>query len=587
GIQLAAEGNGYYSTLMAELKAGTRYRFRLDDNPTLLPDPASRFQPEGPSGPSQVIDPDAFVWSDKDWGGLRPWGNVGYEMHIGTFTPPGTWGAAAEQLPELARLGVTMLEIMPIADFPGQFGWGYDGVNLFAPTRLYGAPDDFRGFVNAAHQAGVGVLLDVVYNHLGPHDNTLPAWSPYYLTDKYENEWGDAINFDGENSGPVREYFLSNARYWLREFHLDGLRIDATQAFFDNSNDHILRALAREVRSTAGNRSVVIIGESEPQRAELMRPFDSGGFGMDMLWNDDFHHSAIVAVTGRQEAYFTDYNGAPQEFISATKYGYLFQGQRYKWQKHARGSPAWGLPRWAFMVYLQNHDQVPNAGAGRRLQYFTSPGRYRAITALLLLGPNTPLLFQGEEFASTSPFHYFADHAGELAEKVRNGRKEFLTQFRSTATVEMQERIADPGARETFEMCKLDFSERDAHQEIYRLHLDLLRLRHKDAVISRLGDDGFDGAVLGPECFVLRYFSPGRQDRLLIVNLGKDLHLDSAPEPLLAPFEGLQWVLLWSSEHPDYGGSGTPDVVTEENWEIPGHSAVLLKPSLPEEVPHE
>jgi len=501
-----------------------------------------------------------------------------YEMHVGTFTQQGTWEAAARELHELAETGITALEIMPVADFPGKFGWGYDGVNMYAPTRLYGRPDDFRSFVDRAHAEGIGVILDVVFNHLGPDGNYLKEFAPGYFTHRHTTEWGDAINFDGEDSGPVREYFLTNACYWLTEFHLDGLRVDATQAFFDDSDDHILRAIVREAHAAAKGKSVVVIGESEPQRAELMRPVKERGFGMDMLWNDDFHHTATVALTGRTEAYFTDYLGTPQELISSVKWGYLFQGQRYKWQRKPRGSNAWGIPRYRFVNYLQNHDQVPNAGIGRRLHLLTDPGRFRAITALFLLGPGTPLLFQGEEFGALTPFHYFADHHDALAKLIVTGRKEFLSQFRSSATPEIQALIPDPGDPWTFQSSKLNFADREKSKDIYQLHRDLLQLRHNDPVLKRGAECMLEGAVLADEALVLRFFGDREDDRLLIVNLGLDLHLDPAPEPLLAPFDGKSWSILWSSEDPRYGGHGTPSIVPETGWRIPGHATFVLMP---------
>ncbi|HEV3496357.1 MAG TPA: malto-oligosyltrehalose trehalohydrolase, partial [Actinomycetes bacterium] len=430
--ELAPEGDGYFSGLVADAGAGTRYRFCLDGEDYLYPDPASRFQPEGPHGPSQVVDPWAYRWSDMDWKGAALPGQVLYEMHIGTFTREGTWAAAERELPELAAVGITCLEVMPVADFPGRFGWGYDGVNLFAPTRLYGDPDDFRRFVDRAHQLGLAVILDVVYNHLGPDGNYLKAFAPAYFTNKYKTEWGEPINFDGPDSGPVRDYFASNAAYWIDEYHLDGLRLDATQNIYDDTPDpakHILAEIGRRVRAAAGGRSTLIVNENEPQHPRLARPLDRGGIGLDALWNDDFHHSAMVALTGRNQAYYTDYLGTAQEFVSAVKYGYLYQGQWYSWQGKRRGQPGLDIAPAAFVTFIQNHDQIANSGRGLRAHQLTSPGRYRAMTALMLLAPGTPMLFQGQEFAASAPFLYFADHKPDLAKLVHRGRREFLSQF--------------------------------------------------------------------------------------------------------------------------------------------------------------
>ncbi|MET0500614.1 MAG: malto-oligosyltrehalose trehalohydrolase [Candidatus Binatia bacterium] len=575
--ELESDSVGYFSGLLLEAAPGMLYRYRLDGEKT-YPDPASRFQPEGPHGPSQIVDPAAFSWTDRDWCGVHIQGQVIYEMHVGTFTRPGTWEAAACELEILTRLGITVLEVMPVADFTGSFGWGYDGVDLYAPTRLYGTPDDFRRFVDRAHRTGLAVILDVVYNHFGPEGAYFTEFSDHYFTDRYENEWGKPINFDGKNSAPVREFIIANAGYWIDEFHVDGLRLDATQQIFDSSSPHVLEEITRAAREAAHGREIIIVAENEPQQVKLIRPPDQGGYGMDALWNDDFHHTATVAMTGRNEAYYTDYHGAPQEIVSALKWGYLYQGQRYSWQKQRRGTPAFGIRPAGFINYIQNHDQVANSGLGLRVHLLTTPGRYRAMTALMLLAPGTPMLFQGEEFASSSPFVFFADHRPKLASAVSEGRADFFTQFRSMATAEMQQLIPDPENPDTFEHCKLDFNERERHADVYALHCDLLRLRKEDAAFSSQRAGAFDGAVLGSEAFLLRFFSEVSGDRLLLVNLGRDLHLDAAPEPLLAPPEGRRWEILWSSESPRYGGSGTPPVETDEGWRIPGHATVVLFP---------
>jgi maltooligosyltrehalose trehalohydrolase len=510
---------------------------------------------------------------------MRLPGQIVYEMHIGTFTREGTWKGAMAELPELVATGVTLLEVMPIADFAGRFGWGYDGVNLFAPSRLYGEPDDLRRFVDRAHALGLGVILDVVYNHFGPDGNYLGEFSGHYCTDRYTTDWGQAINFDGDGSAPVREFFIANAGYWIDEYHFDGLRLDATQNIYDHSPEHILAAIARRVRQAARGRGTVLIAENEPQIVKLVRPPSEGGYGLDALWNDDLHHSAMVAATGRREAYYTDHLGAPQELISALKWGYLFQGQRYSWQKQRRGTPAWGVSPAAFVAFLQNHDQVANSGTGARLHHLTSPGRHRALTALLLLAPGTPMLFQGQEFSASSPFLYFADHRPELARRVREGRVEFLAQFPSLRDPAVRSRLDDPCDVRTFERCKLDASERERHGEAYALHRDLLALRRTDPAFRAQRPGGMDGAVIGADAFVLRFFGEERgNDRLLVVNLGRHLEPHVVPEPLLAPPEERQWTLLWSSEHPRYGGAGTPDVeATDGTWRIPAEAAFVLR----------
>ena len=582
---LQSEPGGYFSGL-AQATPGTRYHYRLDGAEKLYPDPASRHQPEGPHGPSVVVDPSAFAWSDDAWRGAGARGQVIYELHVGTFTPEGTWEAAARELPELASLGVTMIEVMPVADFAGTFGWGYDGVNLFAPTRLYGTPDDFRRFVDRAHGLGVAVILDVVYNHFGPDGNYLGSFSAHYTTDKHKTDWGEAINYYDDDSAPVREFFLANVEHWMDEYHLDGLRLDATQNIYDESPDHIVKAITRKVRACGKKRGweTFVVAENEPQDTTLVRPVDKGGAGLDAMWNDDYHHSAVVALTGHNQAYFTDYMGEPQEFISAIKYGFLYQGQRYKWQKQRRGSPSLDLDPTCFVYFLENHDQVANSGRGHRLSVHSSPGRMRAMTALLLLGPGTPMLFQGQEFASSKDFHYFADHGPNLATLVHAGRKESLAQFPNMATPLMQDNIPDPADPRTFALCKLDLSERESHAEVYALHRDLLRLRREEPSFHQQRPRNVDGAVIAPSAFVLRFFGVDGNDRLLLVNMGRDLHLYPSPEPLLAPPSGMRWELQWSSEDYAYGGCGTAQPESEENWRLPGEAAIVLHP-VPDEEP--
>jgi maltooligosyltrehalose trehalohydrolase len=355
------------------------------------------------------------------------------------------------------------------------------------------------------------------------------------------------------------------------------LRLDAMQALFDASDEHIITAVTRAAYEAAPGRGVLIVGESEPQRANLLRRSQDGGRGIQAVWADDFHHSAMVAMTGRNEAYYSDHVGSPQELVSAAKYGYLFQGQYYGWQKKGRGTPAFDIPIDRFVNYLQNHDQIANSGRGERFHRLTSPGRARAMTALLLLLPTTPLLFQGQEFWASTPFRYFADHDPALADGIRKGRAAFVAQFPSLATEAAQARLPDPCSEETFLACKLDWSERERNEAALRLHRDLLTLRRKDPTFSAQRSRDIDGAVIGPEAFLLRFFGEEGDDRLLVVNLGRDLRLASMAEPLLAPPAGKNWRLLWSSEHPDYGGAGVSTEL-EWRWKVQGHAATVMRP---------
>jgi maltooligosyltrehalose trehalohydrolase len=571
---LAPGAAGHFTGVVLEATPGMRYRLRLDGEEPSYPDPVSRYQPEGPHGPSEIVDAESFTWTDSTWPGVGLEGQVLYEVHVGTFTPEGTWAAATAQLDALATLGVTVLEIMPVADFPGRFGWGYDGVCLFAPTRLYGGPDDFRRFVDEAHRLGLGVILDVVYNHLGPDGNHLARFAPDFFTDRHENEWGPALNFDGPGAAAAREFVLANAGYWIDEFHLDGLRLDATQAIHDESPEHILTEVARTVRAAARGRRTIVVAENEPQDVRLLRPAASGGHALDAVWNDDFHHTAMVALTGRREAYYRDHRGTPQELLSAVKWGWLFQGQFYAWQDQPRGTASLDVAPAHFVTFLQNHDQVANSLRGERIHQLASPARLRALTALLLLAPGTPMLFQGQEFHASSPFLYFADHRADLAADVGQGRAGFLRQFPSIAGAEAH--LDPPHAPTTFERCKLDPHERHRHPHAVDLHRDLLTLRRTDPTFRDQRARGVDGAVLGDQALALRFLRAGPDDRLLIVNLGGEAVPDGLAEPLLAPPAGQRWRLAWSSDDCRYGGPGITDPGIA--WRLPAEAALVMVP---------
>lgn len=574
-VALESEGNGYFSGWAEEVTAGALYTFRLDDRGS-FPDPYSRYQPAGPHGPSMVIDPDDYRWSETDWSGLRPRDLVIYEMHIGAFTPEGTLDAASRELPELAALGITCIELMPLGEFPGRFNWGYDAVDLFAPYHGYGDHDALKRFVDAAHACGVGVILDVVYNHVGADGNFLSKFSESYFTDRYRNEWGDPFNFDGPGCAAVREFVIENAKYWIREFRLDGLRLDATQSICDQTQPHVLAELANETRHVAAPRSIVLIGENEPQDARPMQEASRGGYGLDALWNDDFHHSCRVAMTGSHGGYFHDYRGRAQELLSLCKRGFLYQGQHYYWQGKTRGRPALGRPACSFVGYIQNHDQVANTLCGVRLQHLTSPGRHRAVTALFLLAPHTPLLFMGQEFCASAPFAFFADSAAEQSQATWQGRRKFISQFSQFATLEAQARVPDPADPQTFERAKLSFWERKAHSSSYDLHRELLRLRRFDPVIGAQPGEPLDGAVLSEKCLLLRWFDARSGDRLLLVNLADELELHPAPEPLLAPPDARRWKIVLSTDDVQYGGLGAVSPVESGKWRIPAECAVLL-----------
>ncbi|MCP3143327.1 malto-oligosyltrehalose trehalohydrolase [Pyxidicoccus xibeiensis] len=557
--------------------AGALYKYRLDGE-ECLPDPCSRFQPEGPHGPSQVVDPHRYAWSDAGWRGVTLKGQVLYELHLGTFTPEGTCASAAAKLPLLKELGITTVELMPLHTYPGRYNWGYDGVTLFAPCAVYGDPDDLRRLVDEAHRLGLGIIVDVVYNHLGPDGNYLARFSPGYFNPKYPNEWGEPTNFDdGDAAGPSRDFFIQNACYWLTEYHFDGLRLDATQSLYDASSRHIVTELVAHARAATRGRDILLIAENEPQDVKVVTPPEAGGHGADAVWVDDFHHSARVAAVGRSEAYLMDYRGTAQELLSCALRNSLYQGQYYGWQKKRRGSPLLRTPAEHVVFYLQNHDQLANTLRGERLHVLTGAPRMRALTTFFLLLPQTPMLFMGQEFFASSPFLYFVDHQPELQGLVQQGRDGFLSQFASARHALEAEGFHMPIGEEAFRRSKLDWSERARHPGALALHQDLLRLRREDPVFAAQDRSRIDGAVLGPGALLLRYLGSEQEgDRLLLLNLGTGLDYEPCPEPLVAPPGGRNWRVLLSSDQVRYGGMGTAPVPEDGRLHLPGQTALVL-----------
>ena len=502
-VALQKHDSGVFTATLAGAGAGTQYRYKIDgDGP--YPDPCSRYQPDGVHGPSEVINPNEFNWSDGDWKGVPAEQLVVYELHVGTFTKAGTFAAAAGMLPKLADLGVSAIELMPLSDFPGDRGWGYDGVCPYAPPRCYGRPDDLRRLIDSAHRLGMAVLIDVVYNHLGPDGNYLSKFSPYYFFTSHQTDWGTGPNFDGENCNMVEDYFVENALHWIYEYHADGLRLDATHSIMDDGERHVLELLTDRVHEAgdALGRKTLVIAEDERNLADLLRPRPEGGFGMDGVWADDFHHQVRRALTNEKDGYYADYTGSADDIAKTIRQGWFYSGQRSKRSRTPRGTPTDGLAPSHFVVCIQNHDQIGNRAFGERLNQQIDLAAYRAASALLLMVPQTPLLFMGQEWAASTPFLYFTDHNPALAGLVTDGRRREFRHFTAFTDPNIRTRIPDPQATATFWSSKLlwDEREREPHDGIVRLYRDLIRMRKTEPALQAGGthDAGTvaEGAVL-------------------------------------------------------------------------------------------
>jgi maltooligosyltrehalose trehalohydrolase len=481
-LPLNERGGGWFELVTDAARARTEYNFRVD-GAQQVPDPASRFQPQDVHGPSEVIDPTAFDWTDDGWRGRRWEEAVIYELHVGAFTSAGSFCSARERLDHLADLGVTAIELMPIADFPGQRNWGYDGVLPFAPDSSYGRPDDLKALVDASHGRGIMVLLDVVYNHFGPEGNYLGVYAPQFFTNRHHTPWGNAINFDGPESRTVRDFFINNALYWLSEYHFDGLRLDAVNAILDDSTPDILTELAQAVRgSIAVDRQVHLILENDRnQSSYLRRTPQCQPQAFDAQWNDDIHHALHVLVSGEKDGYYADYANRPLEQLGRCLVsGFAYQGDVSFYRNgETRGESTEGLPPTAFVSFLQNHDQVGNRAFGERLVTTSDPRAVRAALAILLLAPSPPLLFMGEEFGAQTPFLFFCDFKKALAAAVTAGRRNEFARFARFNDPTARMGIPDPNDAATFEMSRLDWGviEQPRHQSWLRFYKELIRLR--------------------------------------------------------------------------------------------------------------
>jgi maltooligosyltrehalose trehalohydrolase len=531
--------HGWHQYVAVGVRAGARYKYILEDG-TEVPDPASRFQPEDVHGPSEVIDPRAYTWNDAEWRGRRWEECVIYELHIGTFTRHGTFRAAIERLGWLADLGITAIEVMPVADFPGDRNWGYDGVLLFAPESSYGRPEDMKEFVDAAHARGIAVFLDVVYNHFGPDGNYQSAYSPIF-TENHHTPWGAAVNYDANGSSVVREFVIENALYWIHEFHLDGLRLDAVHAIKDDSELHVLAEIAMRVRQSVENRPVHLLLENEENQASYLRRGDAGHpLTYSAQWNDDVHHVLHAAATGETSGYYIEYAGKTELLGKALAEGFAFQGEQMEYRGTPRGEPSRELPPTAFVSFIQNHDQVGNRAFGDRITTFAPAEAVQAIVSVYLLLPQIPMLFMGEEFGASTPFTFFCDFEPELADLVRKGRREEFAKFPEFQDPEKRERIPDPTSRATFEASKLNWREADMgdHADWLKLYRELLAIRHRE-IIPHLKETGLDGGtfdVVGPGAVVV-YWKLGNG-----VALRLTANLNAQPLSLArSPFGRVLW----------------------------------------------
>ena len=550
---LARREGGLFETWVKGAAAGDRYTYLIDGSDA-LPDPASRYQPDGVHAASQVVDPAAFRWTDSHWRRRPARDLIVYELHVGTFTPEGTFAAAQQRLPYLRDLGITTIEIMPVADFAGNRNWGYDGVALFAPARVYGSPDDLRRLVDAAHGHGLSVLLDVVYNHLGPEGAYLPRFSPAYLTDKHQTPWGGAVNLEEDGSAYVRRFIVDNAVHWVREYHVDGLRLDATHALIDNTSPNILEELAQEVRAAAGP-DAVIHAEDHRNKAAMIEDVGRNGWGLDGVWADDFHHIVRRLTAGDAHSYFSDFQGTTSELATVIRQGWLYTGQYSKNMKHERGTDPSNVPMHRFVVCIQNHDQVGNRAMGDRLHHAIAPDAWRAASVVLLTAPMTPLLFMGQEWAASSPFQYFTDLEPDLGKLVTEGRRKEFAAFPDFSDERARERIPDPQAEATFTNSKLRWTEQSSpdHARSLALYRTLIALRRDHPALS--GDERTAGDAVAPDADTIVVKRADDRDTFWIVarfTQGGDVDLVSAAAALGADLRNASVDVVLDTEHGEY-----------------------------------
>ena len=527
-LAMAKLDGGWFELDVGDARPGDRYKYLIDEA-TEVPDPASRFQPADVHGPSEIVDPNALVWSDENWKG-RPWEEaVIYELHVGAFTPEGTFAGVEKKLDYLADLGVTAIELMPVSDFPGRRNWGYDGVLPYAPDSSYGRPEDLKRLIQSAHKKGLMVLLDVVYNHFGPDGNYLLTYAPQFFTDRHRTPWGDAINLDGPDSRVVRDFFIHNALYWLEEYHFDGLRLDAVHAILDDSRPDILVELAETIRETFGSdRHLHLILENGDNAARYLRRANPKRPPLyDAQWNDDCHHALHVLITGETDGYYRDYGAEPVRYLGrCLAEGFAFQGDFSEYEGANRGESSVDLPPGCFVNFLQNHDQIGNRAFGERIAQLASEDALKAALAILLLAPSPPLLFMGEEFGANTPFLFFCDFAGDLAAAVTKGRRNEFSRFEKFRSDEVRAQIPDPNSEGTFERSKLDWQTvtEQSHKNWLDFYGELLSIR-RDAIIPHLkhgtrGHAQYD--ITGKKSLTVKWNLGDNTSLTLLANLGPE-----------------------------------------------------------------
>jgi maltooligosyltrehalose trehalohydrolase len=563
-IPLARDDRGYFHGVVEGVEPGALYLYRLDGHEE-RPDPASRRQPQGVHKPSQVVDP-RFPWQDRHWSGLSLHNFIVYELHPGTFTPEGTFAAIIPYLDELKELGVTALELMPVAQFPGHRNWGYDGVHPFAVQNTYGGPQSLKELVNACHLKGLAVILDVVYNHLGPEGNYLWEFG-HYFTERYRTPWGAAVNFDGPYSDEVRRFFIENALYWITEFHFDALRLDALHAILDHSAQTFLKDLAEAVHEAAEklNRRVYLIVESDLNDVRLINPPELGGFGLDGHWLDDFHHALHCLITGEDAGYYMDF-GAVQHLAKSFREGFIYSGEYSRFRRRRHGSSSRHVAAHRFAAFAQNHDQVGNRRLGERLSRLTSLEGLKLAAGVVALSPFIPLFFMGEEYGETAPFQYFISFLDEdLVQAVRDGRKEEFAAFQAGGEP------PDPQAEATFRRSRLNHALKaeEPHRTLWVYHREILRLRREVPALAHLSKkhQGVRGFEQEKVLWVRRWVDGGEVLELF--------HFGTAPQELTLPFPPGEWEKILDSAEEKWLGSGSllPPALTSR-----GEATLTLAP---------